>query len=121
MMLLIFFLLIDPWILNRSVDDGIAPSLSVLKSVLGSNAFVIKLLKTSSWFLKSDLQKSMMPNIEKLRSVGISSSQIVTYVFCFPRFSCKNQILSSLLKGQRTWVWIESLRCFFLVLGWWVQ
>ncbi|XVF36734.1 hypothetical protein REPUB_Repub19eG0083700 [Reevesia pubescens] len=76
----------DPWILTRSADDRIAPSISDLKSVLGSNANVIKLLKTSAWFLKSDLQKTMMPNIELLRSCGISSSQIVSYLFSFPRF-----------------------------------
>ncbi|XP_016681115.2 uncharacterized protein [Gossypium hirsutum] len=76
----------DPWILTRSVDDRIAPSISDLKTVLGSNDDVVKLLKTSAWFLKSDLQKTMMPNIEFLRNCGICSSQIVLYVFSFPRF-----------------------------------
>lgn len=76
----------DPWILLRSGDDRIAPSISVLKSVVGSNAGVIKLLRTSAWFLKSDLEKTMMPNIEFMRSCGISSSQILSYVFSFPRF-----------------------------------
>ncbi|TYG73076.1 hypothetical protein ES288_D04G071300v1 [Gossypium darwinii] len=76
----------DPWILTRSVDDRIAPSISDLKTVLGSNDDVVKLLKTSAWFLKSDLQKTMMPNIEFLRNCGICSSQIVSYVFSFPRF-----------------------------------
>ncbi|TYH04833.1 hypothetical protein ES288_A08G036500v1 [Gossypium darwinii] len=75
----------DPWILTRSVDDRIAPSISDLKTVLGSNDDV-KLLKTSAWFLKSDLQKTMIPNIEFLRNCGICSSQIVSYVFSFPRF-----------------------------------
>ncbi|TYG46848.1 hypothetical protein ES288_D11G289600v1, partial [Gossypium darwinii] len=76
----------DPWILTRSVDDRIAPSISDLKTVLGSNDDVVKLLRTSAWFLKSDLQKTMMPNIEFLRNCGICSSQIVSYVFSFPRF-----------------------------------
>ncbi|TYH70207.1 hypothetical protein ES332_D05G104400v1 [Gossypium tomentosum] len=76
----------DPWILTRSVDDRIAPSISNLKTVLGSNDDVVKLLKTSAWFLKFDLQKTMMPNIEFLRNCGICSSQIVSYVFSFPRF-----------------------------------
>ncbi|XP_040948643.1 uncharacterized protein [Gossypium hirsutum] len=76
----------DPWILTRSVDDRIAPSISDLKTILGSNDDVVKLLKTSAWFLKSDLQKTMMPNIEFLRNCGICSSQIVSYVFSFPRF-----------------------------------
>ncbi|MFQ6654655.1 hypothetical protein Gotur_025553 [Gossypium turneri] len=76
----------DPWILTRSVDDRIAASISDLKTVLGSNDDVVKLLKTSAWFLKSDLQKTMMPNIEFLKNCGICSSQIVSYVFSFPRF-----------------------------------
>ncbi|XWS21526.1 hypothetical protein CRYUN_Cryun30bG0061700 [Craigia yunnanensis] len=76
----------DPWILTRSGDDRIAPSISVLKSVVGSNACVIKLLKISAWFLKTDLQKIMMPNIEFMRNCGISSSQILRYVFSFPIF-----------------------------------
>ncbi|KAB2045117.1 hypothetical protein E1A91_D01G144500v1 [Gossypium mustelinum] len=76
----------DPWILTRSVDDRIAPSISDLKTVLGSNDDVVKLLRTSAWFLKSDLQKTMMPNIELLRNCGICSSQIVSYAFSFPRF-----------------------------------
>ncbi|TYI02785.1 hypothetical protein ES332_A11G291500v1 [Gossypium tomentosum] len=59
----------DPWILTRSVDDRIAPSISDLKTVLGSNDDV-----------------TMMPNIEFLRNCGICSSQIVSYVFSFPRF-----------------------------------
>ncbi|XP_022768325.1 uncharacterized protein LOC111312379 [Durio zibethinus] len=75
----------DPWILNRRVDT-IAPTFLELKSVIGSNAGVIKLLKTSSWFLKYDLQKTMMPNLEFMRSFGIRSSQIVRYVFVHPRF-----------------------------------
>ncbi|TYI88594.1 hypothetical protein E1A91_D04G221000v1 [Gossypium mustelinum] len=71
---------------GESVDDRIAPSIFDLKTVLGSNDDVVKLLRTSAWFLKSDLQKTMMPNIEFLRNCGICSSQIVSYVFSFPRF-----------------------------------
>ncbi|KAK6257389.1 hypothetical protein QUC31_000848 [Theobroma cacao] len=76
----------DPWILTRSADDRLAPSISGLKSIIGSNAGVVKVLKTSAWFLKADLEKTMMPNIEFMRSCGISLSQIVRYVFSFPRF-----------------------------------
>ncbi|MBA0642099.1 hypothetical protein Goklo_026547, partial [Gossypium klotzschianum] len=66
----------DPWILTRSVDDRIAPSILYLKTVLGSNDDVVKLLRTSAWFLKFDLQKTMMSNIEFLRNCGICSSEI---------------------------------------------
>lgn len=76
----------DPWILSRSADNQLGRSLLVLKSVLGSNAGVVKVLKISGWFLKRDLEKIMMPNIEFLKRCGVSSSQIVKFVFNFPRF-----------------------------------
>ncbi|KAE8056888.1 hypothetical protein FH972_013622 [Carpinus fangiana] len=75
----------DPWILTRSVKK-LGPSILVLKSTLGSNAGVVRVLKISAWFLKHDLQKTMMPNIEFMKRCGISSSQIVKYLFNFPRF-----------------------------------
>ncbi|KAK8705500.1 hypothetical protein V6N13_049101 [Hibiscus sabdariffa] len=75
----------DPWIFTRSLDARIVPSISYLKSVLGSDADVVKLLKSSTWFVAFDLQKTLMPNIEFLRSCGVSWSQIVSYVFNFPR------------------------------------
>ncbi|EEF48484.1 uncharacterized protein LOC8263052 [Ricinus communis] len=76
----------DPWVLTRSADNRLGPSLLVLKNVLGTNAGVVTLLKLSGWFLKHDLERVMMPNIDYLKSCGISSSQIVKYVYNFPRF-----------------------------------
>ncbi|XP_059461646.1 uncharacterized protein LOC132190624 [Corylus avellana] len=75
----------DPWILTRSAHK-LGPSILVLKSILGSNAGVVRVLKISAWFLKHDLQKTMLPNIEFMKHCGISSSQIVKYLFNFPRF-----------------------------------
>ncbi|PON61584.1 Mitochodrial transcription termination factor [Parasponia andersonii] len=74
-----------PWILKRSVDNRLGPSILVLKSVLGSNDSVAKLLKSSGWFLKHDLEKTMMVNIDFMKSCGISPAQIINYVFIFPR------------------------------------
>ncbi|KAK4859644.1 hypothetical protein QYF36_009153 [Acer negundo] len=73
-----------PWIFKRSAD-GLEQSTLVLRSILGSNADVSKLLKASAWFLKSDLEKTMMPNIEFTKSCGITISQIVQHMFTFPR------------------------------------
>ncbi|GLT44904.1 hypothetical protein SLA2020_187770 [Shorea laevis] len=80
------FMAADPWLLQRSLDSRLAPSISVLKTVLGSSDAVCKALKISGWFLKLDLEKTMMPNIELLRSCGVSSSQIINFVYSFPRF-----------------------------------
>ncbi|KAK9026424.1 hypothetical protein V6N11_039264 [Hibiscus sabdariffa] len=75
-----------PSVLSRSLDDRIVPSILALKRVLGSDADVVKLLKTLSWFLEFDLQKTMMPNIEYLKSCGISSSKIFSFLFPYSRF-----------------------------------
>ncbi|GFZ10040.1 hypothetical protein Acr_21g0006390 [Actinidia rufa] len=74
----------DPWILSRGADR-LGPSILVLKSVLGSNAGVSRVLKICGWFLKCDLEKTMLPNVEFLKSCGVSSSQIVKYIYNFPR------------------------------------
>ncbi|KAH7839891.1 hypothetical protein Vadar_010055 [Vaccinium darrowii] len=75
----------DPWILMRSADNQLGPSILALKSVLGSNAGVVRVLKICGWFLKCDLEKTMVPNVEFLKSCGISSPQIVKFVYNFPR------------------------------------
>lgn len=54
----------DPWILKRSADNQLRQSLLVLKTVLGPSADVSKALKISGQFLKHDLEKTMIPNIE---------------------------------------------------------
>ncbi|KAF5450074.1 hypothetical protein F2P56_030453 [Juglans regia] len=74
----------DPWILYRG--NQIEPSILVLKSILDSNEDIVRVLKSSGWFLNHDLDKTMMPNIEFLKRCEISSSQIVKYLFNFPRF-----------------------------------
>lgn len=61
-------------------------SVNVLQSLLGSNLEVVKLLRACDWFLASDLDKTMMPNIELLKSCGISLLQIRQLIFSFPRF-----------------------------------
>ncbi|XP_057490316.1 uncharacterized protein LOC130776204 [Actinidia eriantha] len=74
----------EPWILSHSANK-LGPSILELNSVLGSNAGVSRFLKICGWFLKCDLEKTMMPNVEFLKSFGVSSSQIVKYIYNFPR------------------------------------
>ncbi|KAJ8771604.1 hypothetical protein K2173_026781 [Erythroxylum novogranatense] len=75
-----------PTILTRSVDNRLGPSILELKSVLGSFAAVSKVLRISRWVLNHDLKRTMMPNVEFLKSCGVSSSQIVNSLFNFPHF-----------------------------------
>ncbi|XP_021900816.1 uncharacterized protein LOC110816800 [Carica papaya] len=76
----------DPWILGRSANNQLGPSISALKSVLGSTSGLPTLLKRCGCFLKYNLEKTLLPNILFLTSCGVSSSQIVKYLFNFPRF-----------------------------------
>ncbi|XP_059629858.1 transcription termination factor MTERF9, chloroplastic-like [Cornus florida] len=76
----------DPQPLTCSVDNRLGPSILALKSVLGSNMDdVSRVLKKSGWFFTRDLAKTMIPNIEFMKSCGISSSQITQQVYNFPR------------------------------------
>ncbi|KAI3465117.1 hypothetical protein Pfo_021780 [Paulownia fortunei] len=76
----------NPSILSRSIRNRIDPSLSVLKGLIRSNAELAKLLKKSGWFLIMDLDKTMVPNVEFLKSCGIPMNQITRHICYFPRF-----------------------------------
>ncbi|CAN1236314.1 hypothetical protein LINGRAPRIM_LOCUS1671 [Linum grandiflorum] len=76
----------DPWILTRSSVNRLAPSIEALKSVVGSIADVTTLLKKSAWFLKLDLNATMLPNVEYVRSLGLSHEKILRFMSSFPRF-----------------------------------
>lgn len=72
----------DPGLLQRRL----APSISVLKRVLGSIDNVCKALKISMRFLKHDLEKTMLPNMEYLKSCGVCPSQIGKTMYNYPTF-----------------------------------
>lgn len=73
-------------IFYRSADNRVIPTLSVLTSLLGSNANVVNLLMKCGWFLSNDLEKSVLPNIEFLKSRSVSMEQIIKYMHSFTRF-----------------------------------
>ncbi|XP_059631415.1 uncharacterized protein LOC132274208 isoform X2 [Cornus florida] len=76
----------DPRILTSSVDNRLGPSILALKSVLGSNMDdVSRVLKRSGCILTHDVAKTVIPNIECMKSCGISSSQITRYVPSYAR------------------------------------
>ncbi|KAG8377381.1 hypothetical protein BUALT_Bualt08G0027100 [Buddleja alternifolia] len=76
----------NPAILRRSINNRIIPSLSVLMGLIGSNASVAKLLRVCSWFLVTDLDKTMVPNFEFLKSCGIPMNLITQHIYYYPRF-----------------------------------
>ncbi|XP_059629730.1 transcription termination factor MTERF5, chloroplastic-like [Cornus florida] len=76
----------DPRILTCSAANRLVQSILALKSVLGSNMDdVSRVLKKRGCILTHDLGKTMIPNIEFLKSCGISSSQITRCIYNIPR------------------------------------
>ncbi|XP_057784516.1 uncharacterized protein LOC131001899 [Salvia miltiorrhiza] len=65
--------------------NHIISSLSILKVLLGSNEEVARLLKRCSWFVRSDLEKILMPNVEILKSCGIPMERILHFLYTQPR------------------------------------
>ncbi|GMH00133.1 hypothetical protein Nepgr_001972 [Nepenthes gracilis] len=76
----------DPCLLTRRSASRLGRSVRVLKSVLGSDSCVLKALKACNWFLKRDLDETLVPNVEHMIGCGISPSQISPVVCNFPRF-----------------------------------
>ncbi|CAN1235155.1 Transcription termination factor MTERF8, chloroplastic [Linum perenne] len=76
----------DPWILTRSSVNRLAPSVAALKGVIGSAADVAVILKKSAWFLKLDLDATMLPNIKYVQSLGLTHEKILRFMSSFPRF-----------------------------------
>lgn len=76
----------DPWILFRSTANCVEPSVRVLRELLGSSSEVARLLKVSGTFLKCNLKRTMLPNIELLEGCGITRDRIIRQLFSFPRF-----------------------------------
>lgn len=84
----------NPTILHSSMSNKIVPSLSILKGLLGSNDDVARLLKKCSWFVTTDLEKTLMPNVEILKSCGVPMERVLHFLHTHPRgFLVKPDIL----------------------------
>ncbi|KAL0392335.1 UNVERIFIED_CONTAM: hypothetical protein Sradi_2456300 [Sesamum radiatum] len=80
----------EPSVLHSSANKRFIPSLTVLRGLLGSTAEVAKFLKISGWYLKSDLDSSLLPNIKLLHNYGIPMKKINWLMRYFPRFILQN-------------------------------
>ncbi|XP_057780864.1 uncharacterized protein LOC130999356 [Salvia miltiorrhiza] len=72
-------------ILHLSYENSIIPKLSMLKCLLGSDHDVARLLKRCSWFLSAVLEKTLMPNMEILKSYSIPMVHILHFLYLRPR------------------------------------
>ncbi|KAK9111063.1 hypothetical protein Scep_018582 [Stephania cephalantha] len=87
-----------PWILKLRADNQLG-SIGLLKDFVGSNSGVAKVIKRSSWFLSNNLHKSMIPNIDYMKSCGICSTQIGKLLCSVPRlFTFKLDRIKCLVK-----------------------
>ncbi|KAL8514079.1 hypothetical protein ACS0TY_013262 [Phlomoides rotata] len=73
-------------IFQLSAQNNIIPKLSVLKGLLGSDYDVARLLRKSAWTVSSDLEKTLVPNVELLKSFGIPMERILFFLYAYPRF-----------------------------------
>ncbi|XP_057780873.1 uncharacterized protein LOC130999361 [Salvia miltiorrhiza] len=72
-------------ILRSSYENRIIPKLLMLKCLLGSDHDLARLLKRCSWFLAADLEKTLMPNMEILKSYSIPMVHILHFLHLRPR------------------------------------
>ncbi|XP_042013932.1 uncharacterized protein LOC121762191 [Salvia splendens] len=63
----------------------IVPNLLMLKGLLGSNEDVARLLRRCPWFIVSDLEKTLIPNVEILKRCSIPMEHIHHLVYTHPR------------------------------------
>ncbi|KAL1540484.1 hypothetical protein AAHA92_24834 [Salvia divinorum] len=74
--------------------NKIIPSLSMLKGLVGSDDDVVRLLKKCPWFVVSDLEKTLMPNVEILKRCSIPTERVLHLLYVFPRvFLVKSDII----------------------------
>ncbi|KAL3845806.1 hypothetical protein ACJIZ3_003209 [Penstemon smallii] len=84
----------NPDTLRRRPNARVTPSLSVLKGLLGPNVELVKVLRISGWFLKYNLEKTLAPNFEFLKSCGIAKEHIFWLMKRFPRaLLCKPETM----------------------------
>ncbi|XP_047978109.1 uncharacterized protein LOC125220038 [Salvia hispanica] len=70
---------------HSSAEKKIIPQLATLKGMLGSNDEVIGLVKRSVWYMTVDLEKIFLPNVDFLRSCGVTTEGIRVFLHNYPR------------------------------------
>ncbi|KAL7154704.1 hypothetical protein ABFS83_03G019100 [Erythranthe nasuta] len=76
----------NPAILHLSVNNNIIPTLSLLKGLLGSDYDLARLLRLSAWFVTTNLEQTMVPNFDFLKSFGIPTERLLLILHCYPSF-----------------------------------
>ncbi|XP_068662218.1 transcription termination factor MTERF9, chloroplastic-like [Aristolochia californica] len=82
---------LNPTILERSLDNYLKPTFSVLKKLLHTNDHIMKALKRSRWLLSGDIKKTIIPNVAILVDEGVPSPALSKMIVCYPRVMTQKQ------------------------------
>ncbi|KAL9274701.1 Transcription termination factor MTERF8, chloroplastic-like protein [Drosera capensis] len=105
----------DPYVLLKRGPDKISASLAILKRVLGSDLVLMKAVKSCPWFLKHDLERSLVPNVELLASRGVSMPRIVLGIRHHPRvFIHRPKAMAGFVKKVEE-IGVDERSCVFLL------
>ncbi|KAL8513999.1 hypothetical protein ACS0TY_013205 [Phlomoides rotata] len=107
----------SPRILSLSVENNIVPSLSVMKELFGSYDEVVRLRKLSKWFLTSNIQKTLLPNIEFLKSCGIPMERIRIILVWHPSsFAVKPEVMTKCAeKAEQMGIYASSKNFIYAI------
>ncbi|XP_057793233.1 uncharacterized protein LOC131009846 [Salvia miltiorrhiza] len=72
-------------VITSSAEKKLIPQLSTLKGLLGSNHEVVALVKRTVWYMTVDLEKTFIPNVDLLKSCGVTMQDLRILLYNFPR------------------------------------
>ncbi|PRQ26295.1 putative transcription regulator mTERF family [Rosa chinensis] len=101
-------------ILDRSLENHIVPSFNLLKDVVHSDVKVLGILKCSPWIFRQKLSKTMMPNIELLRALGMPQSSIARLLTYYVQIVMKEPESFSQLVGEVEQLGFDLRKTFFV-------
>ncbi|KAM5563958.1 hypothetical protein ABKV19_018529 [Rosa sericea] len=101
-------------ILDRSLENHIVPSFNLLKDVVHSDVKVLGILKCSPWIFRQKLSKTMMPNIELLRELGMPQSSIARLITYYVQIVMREPESFSQLVGEVEQLGFDLRKTFFV-------
>ncbi|XP_051150250.1 transcription termination factor MTERF5, chloroplastic-like [Andrographis paniculata] len=75
----------NPILLRLNLSNRVIPLLSMAKGLLGNDEAFSRFCRRSGWALSRDLEKTILPNIELLKSYGVPMERIIKFMCTFPR------------------------------------
>ncbi|KAL8514067.1 hypothetical protein ACS0TY_013252 [Phlomoides rotata] len=104
-------------ILHYRAKSKIIPSLSVLKGLFGSDDGVARLLRRSLWPLCTNLENTLVPNVEFLKSIGVPMERILFFLYACPRsFLIKPDVMRKSAEKAKEMGFNESSKMFVQAL-----